>query len=128
MRTLQPEGWPRPSGFSNGIEAGGRLVFVAGQVGWDENLAFQSDDLVDQVRQALKNILSVLNEADAGPEHIARMTWYIVDKHEYLARTREIGEVYRKLMGKHFKTMTLVQVEDLIEDKDKIKIEITAVI
>ena len=128
MRILQPEGWKQPSGYSNGIEAEGRFVFVAGQIGWDENCEFQTDDLVEQVRQTLQNIVDVLKEASASPDQITRMTWYIVDKTEYLERGREIGAVYRELMGKNFPAMTLVQVADLLEDRAKVEIEVTAVI
>lgn len=128
MRILQPEGWPRPSGFSNGIEAEGKLIFVAGQVGWDEQGIFQSADLVDQTRQTLENIMAVLREAGAGPEQITRMTWYVVDKHEYLGKAKEIGAVYQEVIGKHYPAMTLVQVADLLEDEAKVEIEVTAVL
>ena len=128
MKNLQPEGWKQPSGYANGIAAEGKFIFVAGQIGWDENCQFQSDDLVEQVRQALENIIAVLKEGGAGPEHIARMTWYVLDKHEYLERTREIGAVYRELIGKNFSAMTLVQVADLLEDRAKVEIEVTAVV
>ena len=128
MKTLQPPGWQQPRGYANGIEATGRLVFVAGQIGWDENCEFQSDDLVQQTRQALLNTLAVLAEAGAGPEHITRMTWYITDKQAYLDKTRELGEVYREVMGKTFPAMAMVQVMALIEDRALVEIESTAVI
>ena len=99
MRILQPPGWPRPRGYANGVAAEGRLVFVAGQIGWDATGTIVSDDLVDQLRQTLENTLAVLREAGAGPQHVARMTWYVTDKREYLARARELGEAYRALMG-----------------------------
>ncbi len=128
MRNLQPAGWPRPRGYANGIEATGRLVIVGGQIGWDETETFQSDDFVEQVRQTLKNTLAVLAEADAGPEHVVRMTWYITDRDEYLARGREIGAVYRELMGKNFPAMAMVQVVALMESRAKVEIETTAVV
>ncbi len=128
MRILHPEGWPRPRGYSNGIAAEGRLVFVAGQVGWDESQVFRSDDLVEQVRQALKNTLAVLAEAGAGPERVVRMTWYIIDKRDYLDRSKEIGAVYRALMGDHYPAMAMVEVKALMEDLAKVEIETTAVL
>ncbi len=128
MRILHPEGWPRPRGYSNGIAAEGRLVFVAGQVGWDESQVFRSDDLVEQVRQALKNTLAVLAEAGAGPEQVVRMTWYITDKRDYLDRSKEIGAVYRALMGRHYPAMAMVEVSALMEDLAKVEIETTAVL
>ncbi len=128
MRVLHPEGWPRPRGYSNGIAAEGRLVFVAGQIGWDESQVFRSDDLVEQVRQALKNTLAVLAEAGAGPEQVVRMTWYITDKRDYLDRSKEIGAVYRALMGRHYPAMAMVEVSALMEDLAKVEIETTAVL
>ncbi len=128
MRILHPEGWPRPRGYSNGIAAEGRLVFLAGQVGWDESQVFRSDDLVAQVRQALKNTLAVLAEAGAGPEQVVRMTWYITDKRDYLDRSKEIGAVYRALMGQHYPAMAMVEVSALMEDLAKVEIETTAVL
>jgi enamine deaminase RidA (YjgF/YER057c/UK114 family) len=128
MRILQPAGWPRPKGYANGIEATGRLVIVGGQIGWDETETFQSDDFVEQVRQTLRNTLAVLAEAGAGPEHVVRMTWYITDRTEYLARGREIGAVYRELMGKNFPAMAMVQVVALMEARAKVEIETTAVV
>jgi enamine deaminase RidA (YjgF/YER057c/UK114 family) len=128
MRILQPAGWPRPKGYANGIEATGRLVIVGGQIGWDETETFQSDDFVEQVRQTLMNTLAVLAEAGAGPEHVVRMTWYITDRSEYLARGREIGAVYRELMGKNFPAMAMVQVVALMEVRAKVEIETTAVV
>ncbi|NIR30795.1 MAG: RidA family protein [Gammaproteobacteria bacterium] len=128
MHILQPDGWPRPKGYSNGIVAEGRLVLVAGQVGWDASETIRSEDFVDQVRQALRNILTVLAEAGAGPEHVVRMTWYVTDKHEYLARTRELGEAYREVMGRVYPAMTMVEVSGLVEDGAKVEIETTAVI
>lgn len=128
MRVLHPEGWKRPRGYSNGIAAEGRLVFVAGQIGWDESQVFRSDDLVEQLRQALKNTLAVLAEAGAGPEQVVRMTWYITDKRDYLDRSKEIGAVYRALMGRHYPAMAVVEVSALMEDRAKVEIETTAVL
>ena len=128
MQILQPPGWPRPRGYANGIAAEGRLVFVAGQIGWDASETIVSDDLVEQFRQTLENTLAVLREAGAGPEHVARMTWYFTDKREYLARARELGEVWRELMGRHYPAMAVVEVKALIEDRAKIEIETTAVL
>ncbi len=128
MQTLQPPGWARPRGYANGIAAKGRIVFIAGQIGWDEQSQFQTDDLAGQVRQALANVLSVLAEAGGRPEHIARMTWYVTDKRAYLDASRAIGQVYRELMGKHYPTMTAVQVAALIEDRAQVEIEATAVV
>jgi enamine deaminase RidA (YjgF/YER057c/UK114 family) len=125
---LQPPTWPRPQGFSNGIAARGRLVFIAGQIGWDEKSRIVSADFSEQVRQALANVLAVLAECGGKPEHIARMTWYVTDKREYLAAYKAIGEVYRGLMGRHFPAMTAVQVAALIEDGAKVEIEATAVV
>lgn len=127
-RTLQPEHWVRPRGYANGIEARGRQIFVGGQIGWNGECRFETDDLVDQVRQALHNVLAVLGVADAGPEHVVRMTWYLVDKREYAARLQEIGAAYRDTMGRNFPAMTAVQVADLIEDRAKVEIEVTAVV
>ena len=128
MQILQPPGWPRPRGYANGVAAQGRLVFVAGQIGWDASGAIVSDDLVDQLRQTLENTLAVLREAGAGPQHVTRMTWYVTDKREYLARARELGEAYRTLMGRHHPAMAVVEVSALIEDRAKVEIETTAVI
>ena len=128
MRIVQPEGWPRPRGYSNGTLAEGRLLFISGQVAWDEKEQFVSDDIVEQVRQALKNTLTMLAAGGAKPEHVARMTWYLTDKREYLARAKEIGAVYRECMGRHFPAMSMVEVSALMEDRAKVEIESTAVI
>jgi enamine deaminase RidA (YjgF/YER057c/UK114 family) len=128
MRILQPPGWPRPRGYANGVAAEGRLVFVAGQIGWDASGTVVSDDLVRQFEKTLENTLAVLREAGAGPEHVARMTWYVTDRHEYRARARELGEVYRMRMGKHYPAMAVVEVRALIEDRAKVEIETTAVV
>jgi enamine deaminase RidA (YjgF/YER057c/UK114 family) len=124
---LQPPGWARPKGYANGVAAHGRQVFVAGMIGWDAKGRFHSDDLVDQVRQALHNVVEVLAEAGARPDQIVRMTWYLTDKREYLARAREIGIVFRELIGSFNAAMTAVQVSALIEDRAKVEIEVTAV-
>ena len=128
MRVVQPEGWPRPRGYSNGVVAQGRLVFVAGQIGWDASEKFASDDLIEQARQALKNTLAVLAAGGAKAEHVVRMTWYLTDKREYLRRAQEFGAVYRELMGRHYPAMAMVQVSALIEDRAQVEVETTAVI
>ncbi len=128
MQILQPPGWRRPGGYSNGVAAEGRLVFVAGLIGWDENGKFHSDDFIVQTAQALNNTVAVLAEAGAGPEHVTRMTWYITDKQDYLARQRELGEVYREIMGRHFPAMAMVAVSALMDDHAKVEIETTAVV
>lgn len=128
MQVLHPSHWAQTKGFSNGICAEGRQVFVAGQIGWDATQRFGSDSFVAQTEQALRNIVTVLAEAEATPEHIVRLTWYVTDKREYLAHLREVGEVYRRVIGRHFPAMTLVQVVALVEDRAKVEIEATAVI
>lgn len=128
MQILQPSSWAAPRGYSNGIAASGRVIFVAGQIGWDENARFVSDEFLGQARQALKNIVAVLAEAGAGPEHITRMTWYVTDKREYLAAGRELGTAYREIIGRHYPTMTAVQVVALMEDRARVEIEATAVV
>ena len=125
---LQPEHWARPKGYANGVMASGKQIFVAGMIGWDAQGVFHSDDLVAQVRQALQNIVEVLAAAGAQPAHITRMTWYLTDKREYLARGREIGAAYRELVGDFGIAMTAVQVVALIEDRAQVEIEVTAVI
>jgi enamine deaminase RidA (YjgF/YER057c/UK114 family) len=125
---LLPKGWPRPKGYSNGIVVQGRLVFVAGQIGWDEEGRFPDPDFVGQFRRTLTNTLAVLAEAGAGPEHVTRMTWYVVDKREYLEAAREVGAVWRQLMGANYPAMAVVQVTALMEDEARIEIETTAVI
>ena len=128
---LQPPHWARPKGYANGLAvslAQGRQVFVAGMIGWDAQGHFHSDDLVAQVRQALQNVVEVLAEAGARPEHIARMTWYLVDRREYLLRMKEIGAAFRELIGNFDVAMTAVEVRALIEDRAKVEIEVTAVI
>ncbi len=127
-KILQPEGWAAPRGYSNGMVASGRFVFVSGQVGWNARGQFESDDLVAQVRQALDNVVTILKSGGATPEHVTSLTWYFTDKAEYLARSKEIGEAYRAVMGRHFPTMTAVQVAALIEPRAKVEIQAVAVI
>ena len=128
MRTLQPEGWPRPRGYSNGVEAEGKLVFVAGQIGWDETGKFASPNFSVQFRQVLLNTLAVLKEASAGPEHIARMTWFVTSREEYLASLAELGAAWKELMGRNYPAMAVIIVAGLIEAGAKIEIETTAVV
>ncbi|MEL6148932.1 MAG: RidA family protein [Chloroflexota bacterium] len=128
MQILQPPGWARPRGYSNGIAAEGKLVFVAGQIGWNAEQQFETHDFAEQTRQALENICAVLAEAGGRPEHITRMVWYVVDKHEYMNAYPQIGEVYREIIGKHFPSMTAIEVSALIEDEARVEIEVTAVI
>ena len=127
-RPLLPAGWPKPRGYANGVAAHGTQVFVAGQIGWDEEGQFRSDAFADQARQALANIVAVLKEAGARPEHIVRMTWYVTDKREYLAAGRDVGQAFRELIGDYDIAMSAVQVAALIEDRAKVEIEATAVI
>jgi enamine deaminase RidA (YjgF/YER057c/UK114 family) len=128
METLQPPGWPRPRGYANGVAAEGRLVFVAGQIGWDETGSFPAEDMAAQVRQTLRNVVAVLAEAGAGPEHVARMTWYVTDREAYLADPAGIGHAYRDVMGRHFPAMAVVVVSALLEPSAKVEIEATAVV
>lgn len=127
-RALLPEGWPRPKGYSNGVEATGRMVFVAGQIGWTPEGVFVETDFAGQFRQTIRNTLAVLAEAGAGPQHIVRMTWYVVDKREYLASLPEVGAAWREMMGANYPAMAVVEVKGLIEDAARIEIETTAVI
>ena len=128
MKTLLPPGWPRPKGYANGVTATGRMVFVAGMIGWDAQGVFHTDDMAGQVRQALQNVVDVLQEGGASPEHIVRMTWYVTDKREYLAASAEIGKAFRELIGCFNAAMTAVEVSALIEDRAKVEIEVTAVV
>ena len=128
MQRLNPASWARPRGYSNGVVAEGRMVFIAGQVGWNGQMQFTTDDFAGQVRQALANTVAVLAEAGAGPEHIVRMTWYVTDKQEYLAASAAVGAAYRELIGSNYPAMTLVQVSALVEDRAKVEIESTAVV
>ncbi|CUI08208.1 RidA family protein [Massilia antarctica] len=127
MEFLQPPGWVRARGYSNGVAASGRTVCVSGMIGWDGQGVFHTDDFAGQVRQALRNVVDVLAEAGARPEHIVRMTWYVLDKHEYLGAHKEVGAAYRDVIGRHFPAMTAVQVAGLIEDRARVEIEVTAI-
>ena len=128
IETLHPKEWPRPKGYSNGMAARGRMIFVAGQIGWDANGQFVSDVLSDQVTQALRNILRVLEEAKAGPSHVVRLTWFVLSREAYLREVREIGAGYREVMGKNFPTMSVIEVRGLVEQRALVEIEATAVI
>lgn len=128
LEILQPEGWVQPRGYSNGIAATGRVVFVGGQIGWNKACEFESDDFIDQVRQTLKNIVAVVAAAGGKPEHITSMTWYFLDKAEYLGNPKALGAAYREVMGKHFPAMAAVQVAGLVEDRARIEIQAYAVI
>jgi enamine deaminase RidA (YjgF/YER057c/UK114 family) len=125
---LHPSGWAPAKGFANGVAAQGRTIFLAGQVGWTAAQEFETDDFTEQVRQCLQNILAVLSEANAGPEHVVRLTWFVTDKKEYLADLKAVGAVYRDVMGRNFPAMTLVEVAALVEDRAKVEIEATAVV
>lgn len=128
MQMVLPPGWPRPKGYANAVVARGQMVFIAGQVGWTPEERFETDDFVGQVRQALLNIRSLLEAAGGQVRHLARLTWYVTDKHEYLARLREVGETYREVFGSHYPAMAMVEVAALIEDRARVEIEATAVI
>lgn len=128
MKQLQPPGWLPAKGYANGISARGTQIFVGGQIGWNAQQQFESDDFIAQTAQALRNIVAVLKEANAGPQHITRMTWYITDRTEYLARLKELGTVYREVMGRNFPAMSCVQVAALIEERAKVEIEVTAIL
>ena len=125
---LHPAGWKKAAGYANGIAAEGRLVFVGGQIGWNADQVFEAKDLAGQVRQTLENVVTILAEAGARPEHVVRMTWYITDKQDYLANLKAIGEAYRVVMGRHYPAMAMVQVVALIEDDARVEIEATAVL
>lgn len=128
MQVLLPPGWPRPKGYANGVVASGRTVFVAGMIGWDAQGVFHTDDLVGQVQQALDNVVAVLREGGAKPEHIVRMTWYVTSRAEYLAASAQIGRIFRQTIGSFSIAMTAVEVSALIEDRAKVEIEVTAVV
>jgi enamine deaminase RidA (YjgF/YER057c/UK114 family) len=127
-RILQPEGWAKPLGYANGVSATGRTIFVGGQIGWNKEAVFETDDLVAQIRQTLANVVAVLACDGGRPEDVTSMTWYLLDKREYLARAQEIGRVYREVMGRHFPAMAAVQVSGLIEERAKVEIQATAVV
>lgn len=128
MDILQPPGWVRPKGYSNGVAARGRQVYVSGMIGWDAECRFQTDDFVEQARQALENVVAVLREAGAGPEHIVRMTWYVLDRQEYLQAGAALGAAYRDVIGRNYPAMSAVQVAALMEERARIEIEATAVV
>jgi len=128
MKIIHPEGWPRPKGYSNAILTEGRMIFIAGQVGWNQNEKFESLDFVDQTRQALSNILTILRQAGAGAEHIVRMTWFVADANEYNDRLKEVGQVYRDVIGSHYPAMSMLQVAGFVENGACVEIETTAVI
>lgn len=128
MQTLLPPGWPRPRGYANGVSARGRMIFVAGMIGWDAQGVFHTDDMAQQVRQALQNVVEVLAAGGGKPEHIVRMTWYVTNKQEYVAAYPEIGKAFRELIGSFNAAMTAVEVNALVEDRAKVEIEVTAVV
>jgi len=128
VKFLQPPNWPRPKGYANGVSAKGNLIFLSGIVGWNAQGEFAGSDFVAQVRQALLNIVEILKQAQAKPEHIARMTWYVLDKNEYLSSTKEMGLVYREIIGRHYPAMTVVEVSGLVEASARVEIEVTAVV
>lgn len=129
MKYLLPDGWPRPKGYSNGISVNaGRTIFIAGLIGWNEKEVIESDKLTDQFRKTLENIVAVLKVDKAGPEHIVRMTWYITDKKEYLDNLKEMGAIYREVIGKNYPVMACIEVSALMEDRAKIEIETTAIV
>jgi len=128
MKILQPPGWPRPKGYANGVSTRGTMVFLSGVVGWNAQGEFAGSDFVTQVRQALLNIVEILKQAQARPEHIARMTWYVLDKNEYMSAAKEMGVVYREIIGRYYPAMTVVEVSGLIEASARVEIEVTAVI
>jgi len=126
--TVTPAGWAPPKGYANGVVASGRTVFLGGQIGWNADQEFETDDFIEQMTQTLENIKAVLAAAGGGPEHLTRLTWFVTDKAEYAARQRDVGAAYRAVLGHNFPAMSLVVVADLLEDRAKIEIEATAVI
>jgi enamine deaminase RidA (YjgF/YER057c/UK114 family) len=128
MKIIRPDGWPRPRGYAHAIAAAGTTVFISGQVGWDETGAFTATNLPGQVRRALENVVAILAEAGGRPEHVARMTWYVIDKRDYVANAAAIGAAYRAVMGKHYPAMSVVEVSALLEDQALVEIEATAVV
>ncbi len=125
---VNPDNWPRPSGYSNGVLAEGRYLAISGQIGWNERNELVSDDFVAQARQALSNIVAILRAAGGEPQHLIRLTWYITDKNEYRRHLRELGAAYRESIGEHYPAMALLQVADLLEDRAKVEIEATAIL
>jgi enamine deaminase RidA (YjgF/YER057c/UK114 family) len=128
IEILQPPGWVRPKGYANGVAARGRQVYVSGMIGWDAHSRFQTDDFVGQCRQALENVVAVLRAGGAGPEHIVRMTWYVLDRREYLEAGAALGAAYRDVIGRHYPAMSAVQVAALMEERARVEIEVTAVV
>ncbi|MGY3446547.1 MULTISPECIES: RidA family protein [unclassified Bradyrhizobium] len=128
IEILQPEGWSKPIGYANGMAARGKQIFIAGQIGWNGQCVFETDDLVAQIGQTLRNIVAVAAAGGAGPEHIVSMTWFLLDRKEYSARLKEIGTVYRDVIGRRFPAMTAIQVAGLIEDRAKVEIQAIAVV
>jgi enamine deaminase RidA (YjgF/YER057c/UK114 family) len=128
MKVILPSGWPRPKGYANGVLASGKTLYIAGMIGWDAQGEFHSDDFAAQARQALKNLAEVLREAGGAPENIVRMTWYVTDKREYLAASRDVGQAFREIIGAYNAAMTAVEVRALMEDRAKVEIEATAVL
>ena len=128
LRVLPPAGWAPPTGYANGVAARGTTIFVGGQIGWNARQQFESDGFVEQARQALANVVAVLREAGAGPEHVTRMTWYVVDRAEYVASAKALGAAYREVMGRHYPAMTAVTVSALMEERARVEIEVTAVL
>ncbi|KRQ97725.1 RidA family protein [Bradyrhizobium valentinum] len=128
FEVLQPPGWAKPSGYANGVAGRGKMIFVAGQIGWNEQCKFESDDLVEQIGQTLRNVADVLRAGGAASEHVVSMTWFLLDRKEYSARLKEIGVVYRGVMGRHFPAMTALQVSGLVEDRAKVEIQAIAMV
>jgi len=128
LKALQPDGWARPIGYANGVSASGRVIHVAGQIGWNKDAVFETDDFVEQVRQSLRNIVTVLACDNARPEHIVSMTWYFTNKRDYLGNRSAIGEAYRAIIGRHFPAMTAIEVAALLEDRAKVEIQAVAVV
>lgn len=126
--TINPPDWPRPSGYANGVLAEGRYLAISGQIGWNERNELVADDFLEQARQALRNVVAVVRAAGGGPEHLVRLTWYVVDKQEYRASLRELGKAYRTIIGEHYPAMALVQVADLLEEGACVEIEATAIL
>ena len=128
LKALQPDGWARPIGYANGVSASGRVIHVAGQIGWNKDAVFETDDFVEQVRQSLRNIVTVLACDNARPEHIVSMTWYFTNKRDYLGNLKAVGEAYRAIIGRHFPAMTAIEVAALMEDRAKVEIQAVAVV
>ena len=128
LKTLQPEGWANPAGYANGVSARGRVIHVAGQIGWNQDSTFETDDFVGQVKQSLRNVVAVLACDDARPEHIVSMTWYFTNKREYVDNLKAVGEAYRETIGRHFPAMTAIEVSALMEDRAKVEIQAVAVV